>query len=80
MIMNIVKEIVNDTLKKKTEDGKMRWSRTSLTMFTSYLFATTTATIYFIMKGFNFEVFLVFMGTAVSTKISDAIGNRISTK
>jgi len=78
--MSIVRDIVNDTLKKKAEDGRMRWSRTSLTMFTSYLFATIAATIHFILKGFNFEVFLVFMGTAVSTKISDAIGNRITMK
>lgn len=71
--------IINDTLKKQDGD-RLRWSRTSLTMFTSYLFATVASILHFIMKGFDFEVFLVFMGTAVSTKISDAIGTRISTK
>ncbi len=75
----LIVSIINDTLKKQDGD-RLRWSRTSLTMFTSYLFATVSATVYFIMKGFNFDVFLVFMGTAVSTKISDAIGNRITMK
>jgi hypothetical protein len=70
----MVKDILEDTLKKKTEEGGTRWSRTSLTMFSSWIISITMATADFIKNGFDFKVFLVFVGAAISTKLADSIG------
>jgi len=70
----MIKDIIKDTLKKKTEEGGTRWSRTSLTMFTSWIISICMATADFTKNGFDFKVFLVFVGAAISTKLADSIG------
>jgi hypothetical protein len=71
----ILKQIVNDTLKKEG-----RWSRTSLTMFSSWIVTVAIGLYQSFWKGFNFEVFLTFAAIAVSTKIADALSQRILNK
>jgi hypothetical protein len=71
--MKILKAIINDTLKKK---GK--WSRTSLTMFTSFIISIGLATFDLVKSGFNFEVFLVFMSVAVGVKVADSFSKKIN--
>lgn len=74
-MFKILKEIALDTLKK---NGK--WSRTSLTMFTSYIFTLVLATLDYINRGFNFEVFLTYVGLAAGVKFSDAVEQRLTNK
>lgn len=70
--MNIIKEIVNDTLKK---NGK--WSRTSLTMFTSYFVALLMSIIDFAFNGLRFDVWCVLIGVAMGSKITDSFSKKI---
>ena len=70
--MNIIKEIVNDTLKK---NGK--WSRTSLTMFTSYFVALLMSIIDFSLNGLRFDVWCVLIGVAMGSKITDSFSKKI---
>lgn len=76
-MFNRIKILVNDTLKKKTEDGSLRWSRTSLIMFSSWISAISMAVYDYIQNGFDFKVFVVFVGTAISTKFADALGTAV---
>lgn len=74
-------EIIIDTLKKKDPDtGKMRWSRTSLTMFSSFVISVLMAGLDFVIKDFfmfRFDVFLVFMSVATGVKVADAISAKL---
>lgn len=70
--MNIIKEIVNDTLKR---NGK--WSRTSLTMFTSYFVALLMSIIDFALNGLRFDVWCVLIGVAMGSKITDSYSKKI---
>lgn len=70
--MNIIKEIVNDTLKK---NGK--WSRTSLTMFTSYFVSLVMSIIDFAFNGLRFDVWCVLIGVAMGSKITDSFSKKI---
>lgn len=71
-VKNTLKELFRDTLKK---DGK--WSRTSLTMFTSFSICVLVGLIDFCMRGYNTEVFFGFLSVAVGSKISDAFSRKI---
>ena len=71
----MIKALVNDTLKK---EGK--WSRTSLTMFTSYVFTLVLAILDYIQRGFNFEVFLTYVGLSAGVKLSAAVEQRLTNK
>lgn len=73
--MSVIGEVINDTLKK---EGK--WSRTSLTMFTSYIFTLILATLDYAHRGFNFEVFLTYVGLSAGVKLSAAIEQRLTNK
>lgn len=75
---NIIKEIINDTLKKKSEDGSKRWSRTSLSMLSAWVTALSMGIADYIQHGFNFEVFLVLVSAALSYKGVDGIVNRLN--
>jgi hypothetical protein len=79
-IYNAIVGIINDTLKKKTDDGVLRWSRTSLTMFSSWIMTIGLALDHYRKNGFDYQVFLVFAGIAISTKLADSIGQRIANK
>ena len=59
-----MKDIIEHTLKKKG-----RWSRTSLTMFTAWIIAIVMALYDLWDEGFRFEVFMVFSGIALGSKI-----------
>jgi len=75
---NIIKEIINDTLKKKSEDGSKRWSRTSLSMLSAWVTALSMGIADYIQHGLNFEVFLVLVSAALSYKGVDGIVNRLN--
>jgi hypothetical protein len=75
-----IKGIIRDTLKKKTEEGTFRWSRTSLTMFTAWIVSISMATFDFFKSGFKYEVFVTFVAVAISSKASDALANRLTNK
>ena len=75
---NIIKEIINDTLKKKSEEGSKRWSRTSLSMLSAWVTALSMGISDYIQHGFNFEVFLVLVSAALSYKGVDGIVNRLN--
>jgi hypothetical protein len=67
-----IKSLFRDTLKK---EGK--WSRTSLTMFTSFSICVLVGLIDFFMHGFNTEVFFGFLSVAVGSKISDSFSKKL---
>lgn len=72
MQMNIIKEIINDTLKR---NGK--WSRTSLTMFTSYIIALVMAILDFCFNGLRFDVWLGLISVSIGSKISDSLSKKL---
>ena len=72
MQMNIIKEIVNDTLKK---NGK--FSRTSLTMFVTLFVALVMSTIDFAFNGLRFDVWATLMGVAMGSKITDSYSKKV---
>jgi hypothetical protein len=71
-MISVIKKVFCDTLKK---DGK--WSRTSLTMFTSFAVCVLIGLIDFFKHGYNTEVFFGFLSVAVGSKISDAFSKKI---
>jgi hypothetical protein len=75
MIRELLHSLINDTLKR---NGK--WSRTSLTMFSSWIITCAIGVYQSFWKGFSFSVFLVFASIALSTKAADAISKRIFNK
>ena len=70
--MNIIKEIVNDTLKR---NGK--WSRTSLTMFSAWFVGLLMSIIDFAFNGLRFDVWCVLIGVAMGSKITDSYSKKI---
>lgn len=73
-IFREIGKLFTDTLKDKNG----RYSRTSLTMFTSFIIATYMAIYELLKKGFNFDVFLIYMCVASGIKIADAFSKRIN--
>lgn len=71
-------ELVNDTLKKYDEKGVLRFSRTSLTMFSAWLIAVLMAVLDFIFNGFRLDVWMTFVGVALGTKITDSLSKKIT--
>lgn len=72
MQMNIIKNIVRDTLKR---NGK--WSRTSLTMLSSWLIALVMAILDFCFNGLRFDVWLGLISVSIGSKISDSLSKKI---
>lgn len=72
MQMNIIKDIINDTLKK---NGK--FSRTSLTMFVTLFVALVMSCIDFAYNGLRFDVWATLMGVAMGSKITDSYSKKI---
>lgn len=70
--MNIIKEIVNDTLKK---NGK--FSRTSLTMFVTLVVALWMCVVDFVYNGLRFDIWIGLMSVAIGSKISDSLSKKI---
>jgi hypothetical protein len=75
-IITILSEIANDTLKKDVK-GFREWSRTSLTMFTAWVWVVIIATIDYFNSGFKFEVWVTMVAVALGIKITDAYTKRI---
>jgi hypothetical protein len=69
---NIITQIINDTLKK---EGK--FSRTSLTMFSSWFVSLVMSTIDFAFNGLRFDVWCVLVGVALGSKITDSFSKKI---
>ena len=72
MDKRIIKDIVRDTLKK---NGK--WSRTSLTMLSSWLIALVMAILDFCFNGLRFDVWLGLISVSIGSKISDSLSKKI---
>ena len=73
----LLSEIANDTLKKDDGKGSLRWSRTSLTMFSAWLITCYIALSDFHKHGFNGEVFIALSTIAIGVKITDSISKKI---
>lgn len=73
-----LKDLVNDTLKKYDENGVLRFSRTSLTMFSAWLIAVFMALVDFTFSGFRLDVWMTFVGVALGTKITDSLSKKIT--
>jgi len=70
--------IINDTLKKKLEDGSSRWSRTSLTMFSAWVIATVMAITDYCKHGLRYDVWLALVAVALGSKISNSLSERLN--
>lgn len=71
-----MRRILRDTL-MKLEDGRFRYSRTSLTMFSAWLL-TVYMVIYDLYKeGFRYDVFATMVGVALGTKLTDSLSQKI---
>jgi hypothetical protein len=77
-MIKAILDIINDTLKKKTSEGTIRWSRTSLSMLSAWVTALAMGIADYIQHGLNFEVFLVLVSAALSYKGVDGIVNRLN--
>lgn len=75
--MLIFKGIVRDTLKKQ-DGGELRWSRTSLTMFSAWIISICMAFYDLYKNGFSYEVFIAFVGVALGSKVTDSISKKIN--
>lgn len=72
-IKNEISLIVDGTLKR---DGK--YSRTSMMMANAWWLAAGTYLADFIKNGLRMEAFLVIVGVALGSKISDALSNKLN--
>ena len=75
--MSILTGIIDDTLKRKDETGKLVWSRTSLTMFSAWVTALWAFIHYTIKDGFNEISFSIMVGVALGAKVTDAYSKKL---
>jgi hypothetical protein len=74
-----VHDIVDHTLKRvDPTDGRLKWSRTSLTMFTAWLVVLWAFHADWIKNGFNQHSFDAMLATAVTSKVFDAISRKLN--
>ncbi len=71
-------KIIDDTL-KRYDNGRLVWSRTSLTMLTAWVISIYMALWDMYKNGFNYEVFCVFAGVALGAKVTDAWSKKMTT-
>lgn len=71
--VSLISEIANDTLKR---DGL--WSRTSLTMFTAWIWVIIIASVDYCKSGFKFEVWCTMVAVALGVKVTDAWSKKIN--
>ena len=76
--IEVFKQIADDTLKRKDDAGILRWSRTSLTMFSAWCASLFMAIDDLAKNGFRYEVFLTLVGIALGSKLTDSLGKRLS--
>lgn len=71
-----MRRVLRDTL-MKLEDGKFRYSRTSLTMFSAWLIVVYMVIYDLYKEGFRYDVFVTMVSVALGTKLTDSIGKKI---
>jgi hypothetical protein len=76
-MFDVLNQIAADTLMKRDEDGVLRWSRTSLTMFTAMFFTVLFAVADFIMNGLRFDVWATFVAMSMGIKVTDAWSKKL---
>ena len=72
----IFKKLVQDTL-MKIENDKLRYSRTSLTMFSAWLLVVYMIIYDLYKEGFRYDVFVTMVGVALGTKVTDSISEKL---
>lgn len=70
-------DIINDTLKKKDREN-YRWSRTSLTMFSSWIIACAMAIENYCKHGIRYDIWITLICVALGTKVSDALAQKLN--
>ncbi len=75
--IKIIGQIADDTLKRTDDKGVLRWSRTSLTMAVAMAVSVYFSVADFLHKGFNFEVFCVWLTVALGSKVTDAFSRKL---
>jgi Na+/proline symporter len=75
--IKMLSDIADDTLKKPDKKGVLKWSRTSLTMFTAWVVSIYMAMYDMYNHGFKYEVFLAFVGVALGSKIADGFSKKL---
>lgn len=76
--MSFIKNIINDTLKRKDETGLLVWSRTSLTMASAWATVLWSYIHYTIKDGFNEAAFYALVGVALGAKVTDAVSKKLN--
>jgi hypothetical protein len=75
-VKRILKKLVQDTL-MKYDNGKLRYSRTSLTMFSAWLLVVYMIVYDIYKEGFRYDVFVTMVGVALGTKVTDSISEKL---
>jgi len=73
-----MKSIIKDTLKKKTDDGTLRWSRTSLTMLSAWIVVLSMAIVDYCKHGIRYDVWATLVCVALGSKLTDAISQKLN--
>ena len=74
---HIIKQLVQDTL-MKYEGDRLRYSRTSLTMFSAWLLVIYMTFYDLYKEGFRYDVFATMVAVALGTKITDSFSKKIN--
>lgn len=74
---HIIKQLVQDTL-MKYEGERLRYSRTSLTMFSAWLLVIYMTVYDLYKEGFRYDVFATMVAVALGTKITDSFSKKIN--
>lgn len=61
----------------KCENDKLRYSRTSLTMFSAWLIVVYMVIYDLYLEGFRYDVFATMVGVALGTKITDSVSQKL---
>lgn len=81
-MFRLFNNIIRDTLKVRELESKgffrLKWSKTNLTMFMAFMLGSFMAVYDFLKHGFNFEVFVVYMGMAIGLKGVSIFGKKIT--
>ncbi len=75
-----INDIIDHTLKKRdiTDGGKLKWSRTSLTMLSAWLVVLWSYIHYTLKDGFNEPAFYALIGVALGAKVTDAWAKKMN--
>jgi len=75
--MNLIKQLVDDTL-KRDKDGIRRFSETKITMFSAWCICVFAYFYDLFTFGFRTETFIVMVSVATGLKVTDAIGKKLN--